>query len=240
MSKKYLKVLSAAVLLSLVFSLAPSFGLFFSNGKAFAQTLSVTLSASPSSGSAPLNNVDLTANVSGTATGNITYKFDCTSNGTWEKTITTSNTTYTAVDLCSYPNPGSYTAKVRVERDGLSFEGTVAISVQQSAVLTDIKVSNSEVEDSDGPITIRPGGSIVLSWTSSSANSCTASGDWSGSKATAGNYLIGLNQLILIKTYAFTITCTNSISGQSKSDSVQVIVSANPPTVITKPAVQTL
>ncbi len=92
-------------------------------------TLSVTLSANPSSGNAPLNDVDLTANVSGSASGDITYKFDCTSDGSWEKIVTTPNTSYTAYDLCDYPNPGNYTAKVRVERGGLSAEDTTQISV---------------------------------------------------------------------------------------------------------------
>ncbi|MCG2696389.1 MAG: hypothetical protein L6257_03060, partial [Candidatus Portnoybacteria bacterium] len=47
-------------------------------------TLSVNLTAYPSSGTAPLYDVDLDADVSGTATGNIIYQFDCTNNGTWE------------------------------------------------------------------------------------------------------------------------------------------------------------
>jgi len=93
--------------------------------------LSVTLSTNPSSGEEPLNNVDLTAYVSGTATGDITYKFDCTNNGTWEKTITTSSESYTATDLCDYSSSGVYTATVKVERGGLSFQGTAAIVVTE-------------------------------------------------------------------------------------------------------------
>ena len=91
--------------------------------------LLVNLSASPSSGAAPLNNVDLTASVSGSASGDITYKFDCTSDGSWDKTYTASSTNYTATDLCSYPSSGSYTAKVLAERGGLSFQGTAGIAV---------------------------------------------------------------------------------------------------------------
>jgi hypothetical protein len=101
-----------------------------------AQTLSVTLSANPSSGPAPLNGVDLTASVSGTATGPITYRFDCTNDGSWEKVITTNSTTWTEVDLCNYSNPGNYTAKVRVERQNLSFEGITGILVQAGNTLS--------------------------------------------------------------------------------------------------------
>jgi hypothetical protein len=91
--------------------------------------LAVDFLTSPSSGSVLLNNVDFTAYVSGNATGDITYRFDCTNDGSWERTITTSSTSYTATDLCSYSSTGTYTAKVRVERDGVYVEGTAKILV---------------------------------------------------------------------------------------------------------------
>jgi uncharacterized repeat protein (TIGR01451 family) len=96
-----------------------------------SENLSVSLIANPYSACSSLNNVDLTASVSGNVTGNITYKFDCTSNGTWDKTITTSDTSYTAVDLCDY-TAGNYTAKVRAERGGYSAENTTPIYVSVS------------------------------------------------------------------------------------------------------------
>jgi len=80
--------------------------------------LSVTLTANPSSGNAPLNDVDLTATVAGSATGTINYKFDCTDDESWELEVNNSNLNpYTAVDLCDYPSEGTYTARVYVERD---------------------------------------------------------------------------------------------------------------------------
>ncbi len=104
---------------------------------AFASTsLLVDISVNPASGPAPLNNVDLTVSVSGTASGNITYRFDCTNNGSWERTHTTSNTSYTAYDLCDYSSAGNYTAKVKVERGGLVFQGTIAILVESGSVLS--------------------------------------------------------------------------------------------------------
>jgi len=93
-------------------------------------TLSVSLSANPNSGCAPLNNVDLTASVSGTASGEIIYFFDCTNDGVWEKTITSGDSIYTASDLCNYSSAGNYTAKTRVQREGLSAENTTQIAVQ--------------------------------------------------------------------------------------------------------------
>ena len=98
--KYYLKRLlkSGAFLMIMVMVFAPITP-SISLKTAYAATLFVDVSASPYSGPAPLNDVDLTASVSGSATGDVTYKFDCTSDGTWEKTITTSATSYTATDL---------------------------------------------------------------------------------------------------------------------------------------------
>lgn len=77
-------------------------------------TLYVDLEANPYYGLQPLN-VSLKANVSGTMTGPITYKFDCTNNGDWEHTITTNQNPYT-FSFCTYNATGTHTAKVDIER----------------------------------------------------------------------------------------------------------------------------
>jgi len=182
-------------------------------------TLSVSLSANPNSGCSPLNNVDLTAEVSGTASGEITYFFDCTNDGSWEKTITSGNTIYTASDLCNYSSAGNYTAKVRVQREGLSAENTTQIAVQSccTAATVNIKANNS-----DGPITISYNSAANLSWTSQNADSCTASGAWSGTKSISGSESSG--NLTSAKSY--TITCSNSC-GQA-ADTVTVYIESQP------------
>lgn len=105
-------------------------------------TLSVSLSANPSSGNAPLNNVDLTATVSGTATGPINYTFYCnrSDSGTnitpdynHKKDGTTLNP-YTALDVCNYSAPGIYTAKVIAERGNLAAENRVTINVTSPGI----------------------------------------------------------------------------------------------------------
>jgi hypothetical protein len=78
----------------------------------------VALIARPKSDCAPMNNVDLIATLSNYGSNynyNYTYYFDCENDGDWDRTITTSETSYTATDLCDYRNVGSYTARVRVE-----------------------------------------------------------------------------------------------------------------------------
>lgn len=87
--------------------------------------------ARPSLGPAPLMDVDLVAAVTGTATGDITYSFDCTADGIWDSQETVTGypdaNAFIAEDLCSYPEPGWYTATWRVERGGLSFQGSSAV-----------------------------------------------------------------------------------------------------------------
>lgn len=84
-------------------------------GSAPAPTLSVSLSANPSSGNPPLTSI-LTATVSGTAVGTINYKFDCTNDGIYEgifNNVSDNPKTYS----CTYDTTGTYTARVYVERD---------------------------------------------------------------------------------------------------------------------------
>jgi len=99
--------------------------------------LSVSLSANPSSGTAPLSGVDLTATVSGTTTGTINYTFYCnrSDSGTnitpgydFKKDGTIINP-YTVLDVCNYSTAGNYTAKVIVERGTLAVESRIEISV---------------------------------------------------------------------------------------------------------------
>ncbi|MDO8470774.1 MAG: hypothetical protein Q7S63_02235 [bacterium] len=135
--------------------------------QAQSATLLVDFSASPSSGLAPLNSVDLSASVSGTATGTITYKFDCTGDGTWEHIYTSASTSYTAPDLCSYPTQGIYSAKALVERGGISSQGSMVLDVtgslpvpsSMSVTILAKNVSTGQAIFSD-PISARPSDTI--------------------------------------------------------------------------------
>ena len=54
---------------------------------------------------------------------------------------------------------------------------------------------------------ILQGESVTLSWTSSNATSCSASGDWSDSITTIGSVTKVLDS---VKTYTFTLTCNGA------------------------------
>jgi len=124
------------------------------------KTLSVSLTANPFSGIAPLNNVDLTATVSGISKGTINYIFYCnrTDNGTnitldYAKRVNnTKQNPYTTTDVCSYSSPGQYRAKVIVENGKLAAEARVDIFVT-SAMATISLASTLSAEESFIPTT---------------------------------------------------------------------------------------
>lgn len=75
------------------------------------------------------------------------------------------------------------------------------------------------VNGNDGPITVAPNTSITLTWNSTNATSCNASGDWSGTKSLSGSENLGY--ITSSKTYA--LSCSGP--GGYFSDTVNVNVS---------------
>lgn len=122
-------------------------------------TLSVSLSTSPSSGTAPLNGVDLTASLSDTATGSTNYTFYCDrsdsgtniTSGYCKKEDNSSQTSYTAADCCSYSSAGTYSAKVIVERGGLQAEARTTVQVSQQ-IPTTFTISGRLTDKSNNPL----------------------------------------------------------------------------------------
>ncbi len=73
--------------------------------------------------------IDILVYVSGTATGTITYRVDCESNGTWDYTVDTNEQTLTVHNLCRYNQTGEYWVKVEVNRQELLIVGTSTVIV---------------------------------------------------------------------------------------------------------------
>jgi len=96
---------------------------------------------------------------------------------------------------------------------GTSSTVSVTVNNTQPQPAVDLKANNS-----NGPITIIYNTAATLSWTSSSATSCTASNGWSGAKVTSGSESTG--SLTSNKTY--TLTCTGA--GGSATNLVTVNV----------------
>jgi len=85
------------------------------------------------------------------------------------------------------------------------------------------------VNVSADPLFITIEGSSTLSWTSTNATDCVASGDWSGSKLISGKEVVSL-----LQTSTYRLTCTGQ--GGSGSDSVTITVTS--PTFLPAPTVQ--
>lgn len=72
------------------------------------------------------------------------------------------------------------------------------------------------------PTAVYVGQDTMLSWeVSNSPTSCTASGDWSGSKQATGTF--GTGALGAVKTYTYTLTCANSAGSGYATVTVQAV-----------------
>ena len=78
-------------------------------------------------------------------------------------------------------------------------------------------VPNPTASISADPTSVYIGNSTTLTWSSSDATSCTASGAWAGTKSTSGSEDITISQS---GELTFTITCSNSSGSAEASVSV--------------------
>ncbi len=102
----------------------------------------------------------------------------------------------------------------------------------QASVTIQTPVPVPSVDLQASPATVDSGGFSTLSWTSSDASTCGASGDWSGSRSLIGSQQVGP----LTTDATFILSCTGN--GGSGTDTVQVAVNApvSPPPPANPPA----
>ncbi|MEP7242659.1 MAG: hypothetical protein ABI885_03130 [Gammaproteobacteria bacterium] len=110
--------------------------------------------------------------------------------------------------------PGNYFVNFIAQPGGTDQSGTYSLSVVPSPVPTVSLTSNIA--------TISAGGGADLTWTSQRADSCTASGGWTGTKNPQGTERSGP----INAATTFTLTCTGP--GGSTAQSVQVDVERPP------------
>ncbi len=147
---------------------------------------------------------------------------DPAANSTW----TGSYATYTlqnAQNLSSYgfDNPPQYTPSSQHLSPGQEISYTITYNYTVPTV-------NIKCDGQAGDCTIPYGTASTLSWTTTNATSCSASRDWSGSKATSGSQSTG--SLTTVKTYHYKLTCDGP--GGSANDTVDVTVSAALPACV--------
>ena len=126
---------------------------------------------------------------------------NCTASGAWSGSRATSGSETVSPSVTS-----TYT--IICDGTGGSANDAVTVTVNEPPAATPPVVSLSAT-----PVSIRRGDTITLSWSSVDANSCTASGNWGGARATSGSESIVLNDAA-----TFTLTCSGD--GGATSDSV--------------------
>jgi hypothetical protein len=162
----------------------------------------VTLTASPTS---------IASGQSSTLDWSSTNATSCTASGGWTGTKATSGS--------ESVSPTS-TTKYR-----LACTGTGGTSSDSATVTV---VPAPTVTLTANPTSITAGQSSMLTWSSTNATSCTASGGWTGTKATSGSQSVSP-----ASTTTYTLACTGI--GGTTSQSATVTVSGSPPGVYAYP-----
>ncbi|MDO8495194.1 MAG: hypothetical protein Q7S32_01540, partial [bacterium] len=210
-------------------------------------TVSCGLTAFPDSGNPPLNNVSLTGNVSGSATGNTRYQFDCTNDGSYEVDVTSATAVYatTGAQRCNYATAGVKTALLRVTRQGVINTCTATINVAAGAIpscFAGLVDFNFTATQGTNPLpqnwTVWNSGDVgsTLQWRVTSPESWIVPGPPSTGSAAAG-VPININTTGLTPgTYVGSVVMSDNGSSPAASNcprSVAVNLTVNPPIVPT-------
>jgi uncharacterized delta-60 repeat protein len=76
-----------------------------------------------------------------------------------------------------------------------------------------------------GPLSVSPGGRSTLSWSTTNATACAATGGWNGTRSTSGSEQ---TQALATPT-TFTLTCTGASGQVSRSVTIEVTQNSAPP-----------
>lgn len=176
-------------------------------GGSTTQSITVTVAAT----SAPTisltsSSTTIVYNGSATLSWSTVNATSCTAGGAWSGEKTTSGTQTLAALITS----GTYT--LSCSGAGGSSSQSVTFTVQ-AAVSPTVTLTAS-------PLSVAYSGSSTLSWSSSNATSCVASGAWSGNKATSGTQILSA----LTTSGTYTLSCSGA--GGSNSQSVTLTVQA--------------
>ncbi|HET6925187.1 MAG TPA: hypothetical protein VFH39_05145 [Candidatus Saccharimonadales bacterium] len=174
---------------------------------------SVKLAATPSS-----VYTNESATLSWAVTNNPT---SCTASGDWSGARATTNSTWTVGPLSTAK---TYTYTLTCQNGGGSGYATATVAATPPPPNLPL---TSLYANPVGPVT--PGTNVQLTWkTTNNPTSCTASGDWSGSKSPSGGSQ-GTGPLNDLRTYTFNLSCRNNAG--STNDSAAIVVLPAPPSV---------
>lgn len=168
------------------------------------QLPTVTIAVSPTT---------VATGVNAALTWSSTNATSCAASGAWGGSQATSGN-----QNVSQAQSGTYTYTLTCNGAGGSTSNSATLTVAQAPTVT-IAVN---------PANVAPGAASALTWSSTNATACTASGAWSGSQLTSGN--LGVTQA-QPGTYSYTLTCNGSGGSASKSATLTVATVAQVPTV---------
>ena len=139
-----------------------------------------------------------------TLTWSSTNATACTASGSWSGAKATSGTQSTG----ALTMPSSYSLTC-TGAGGSSPVATALVNIVPTATL----VAN--------PTVVASGGTSTLTWSSTNATSCTASGGWSGAKATSGTQSTGA----LTATTSYSLSCSGA--GGTSSGVTATVTTSN-------------
>ena len=109
--------------------------------------------------------------------------------------------------------PGQYFVNLLATPDATTGYSTLGVGVGSTPPLPGVVLGASAAS-------VQAGGKVTLTWSSANATSCTASGAWSGSRATSGTESVGP----LLANSTFGLSC----AGAGGSDDASVSVTITP------------
>jgi len=178
---------------------------------------SATTSVTVTAGTAPAPTVSLRANPASLTSGSTatlswssTNATSCAASGGWSGVKSTSGSTST----------GALTATTNFS---LSCTGAGGTSAAAATVTVSQTPPAPAVTLTASPTIIGTGTAATLTWSSTNATSCVASGGWSGVKAVSGSTSTGA----LTATTNFSLSCTGA--GGTSAATAMVTVSQTPP-----------
>ncbi len=165
--------------------------------------------ATPSTLTLPTNTSTLTTNATDEDGDPLTYTWTRTSGDETGVSLTNANQ---ATATATFTKAGTYTFTVSVSDGTDTVTDTVTVTVNSAPLppTTTLTLSNNPIETGD---------STTLSWNSTNTTSCTASGNWSGTKATTGTEIITPSTA---GTYTYTLACTGTDGTDTKSVTLTV------------------
>ncbi len=137
---------------------------------------------------------------------------------------------------------GSYTVKLQGLKAGVKVDKIILVRSTSTCVPSNDFTNGSPGDNcttaaptvtiNANPTSVVSGNSTVLTWSSTNASSCTASGAWSGAKNASGTQTISN----LTSNSTFTLTCQN-VGGTVSASAPVTVTQAPPPTDTTPPAI---